>query len=73
MQNRERENFSQQISDYLRSLPSAEREILESQTEKEIRKERPKLGEIRKDSFIFRSFLEAAVAQQLGIDIPDTN
>ena len=70
---RKDEEFKQTVRLFLDNLSSSDLEHFHKTVEIEIRKSRPNIGEIRTDSCIFQSFLESAVANHLGLEIPETN
>lgn len=70
---KEQESFLQQVQFYVSSLKPSDIDALHNAVESEIRKARPNIGEIRKDTRIYVSFLETVVATRLGLEVPETN
>lgn len=71
--NKAREDILQEVQSYVSSLAPAEAEELHQVVESEIRKTRPNIVEIHRDTRIYQSFLETIVAAKLGRELPETN
>ncbi len=66
-------NFKRDSDLYLSSLSQRDLDELHRFIENEILRSRPNIGEIRRDSRIYESFLKEAVANRLGIELPENN
>lgn len=69
----ERDRALGEVRRYVNSLEVSATTELHLEVETEIKRQRPKMGEIRKDTLIFQSFLEAIVAAKLGLELPESN
>lgn len=70
---KDRDEFLKEVRSYLSLLDPSEKEQLHLDVESEIRKTRPAIRDIQRESLMFQSFLEAMIAAKLRRELPETN